>query len=139
MDYIQMTDFGTLLEESDAISVHCPADGNRNLFAEEQFRRMKKESVIINVSRGGIINERALDQALREGRIAGAGLDCLEKEPMEAGSPLLRHENLIVTPHMAWYSEEAAKELKRKVAEEAVRFVKGEAVRYPLNQAGRKK
>ena len=139
MDYIQMTDFGTLLEESDAISVHCPADGNRNLFAEEQFRRMKKEAVIINVSRGGIINERALDQALREGRIAGAGLDCLEKEPMEAGNPLLRHENLIVTPHMAWYSEEAAKELKRKVAEEAVRFVKGEAVRYPVNQAGRKK
>lgn len=133
-DYIEMADFDAILRESDAISIHCPADGNRDLFTEREFRKMKKDSVLINVSRGGIVNERDLDRALSEGIIAGAGLDCMEKEPMGPDSDIFRHDNLIVTPHMAWYSEEAAEELKRKAAQEAVRFAKGEKVRYPVNR-----
>ena len=66
-------------------------------------------------------------------KIAGAAIDVVKKEPMSTESPLFRHENFICTPHMAWYSEEAALELKRKVAEEAVRFAKGEEVFYPVN------
>ena len=86
------------------------------------------------ISRGGLVNEADLDKALEEKVIAGAALDVTEKEPMDFDSPLLRHENFIVTPHMAWYSEQAASELKRKVAEEAVRFAKGEPLRSPVNK-----
>ena len=79
---------------------------------------MKNSAVLINVARGGIINEADLDEALSNGEIAGAGLDCMLGEPVSKDSPLFKHENLVVTPHMAWYSEEAASELKRKVAED---------------------
>ena len=123
-----------IIEKSDIISIHCPLDGNRDLFDASAFKRMKNTAYIINVSRGGIINEKALDEALTNGEIAGAALDCVEFEPMMPGSPLFKHENLIVSPHMGWYSEEAASELKRKVAEESVRFAAGEAVHYPVNK-----
>lgn len=123
-----------IIEKSDIISIHCPLDGNRDLFDASAFKRMKNTAYIINVSRGGIINEKALDEALTNGEIAGAALDCVEFEPMMPGSPLFKHENLIVSPHMGWYSEEAASELKRKVAEESVRFAVGEAVHYPVNK-----
>lgn len=123
-----------IIEKSDIISIHCPLDGNRDLFDASAFKRMKNTAYIINVSRGGIINEKALDEALTNGEIAGAALDCVEFEPMMPGSPLFKHENLIVSPHMGWYSEEAASELKRKVAEESVRFAAGGAVHYPVNK-----
>lgn len=132
--FITPVTFDELVKESDAISIHCPADGNRDLFNEDTFKKMKNSAVIINVARGGIINEEALDKALTEGEIAGAGIDCMACEPMSKDSKIFRHENLIVTPHMAWYSEEAASELKRKVAEEAVRFAKGEKIHYPVNK-----
>lgn len=132
--YITSVTFDELIEKSDAISLHCPADGNQNLFNEEVFKKMKKDAVIINVARGGIINEEDMNEALTSGAIAGAGMDCMKCEPMPSESPIFKNENLIVTPHMAWYSEEAALELKRKVAEESVRFAKGEAIHYPVNQ-----
>lgn len=122
-----------LVEKSDAISLHCPADGNKDLFNAETFKKMKNEAIIINVARGGIINEDDLNKALITKEIAGAGLDCMKKEPMPFDAELFKNENLIVTPHMAWYSEEAALELKRKVAEESVRFAKGEKIHYPVN------
>ena len=126
--------FEELLKQSDAVSLHCPADGNQNLFDMEAFRVMKDSAVIVNAARGGIINEEDLDRALKEKVIAGAALDCMKSEPMMTDSSIFENENLIVTPHMAWYSEEAAMELKRKAAEEAVRFAKGEAIHYPVNR-----
>lgn len=131
--YITPVTLEELVQKSDAVSIHCPADGNQNLFNEEVFKKMKKDAVIINVARGGIINESDLDKALTNGDIAGSGIDCMKKEPMPSDSPIFKHENLIITPHMAWYSEEAALELKRKVAEESVRFAKGEEIHYPVN------
>ena len=95
---------------------------------------MKKTAYIVNTSRGGIIDEAALARALEKGEIAGAALDVTEKEPLAADSPLRKHDNCLLTPHMAWYSEQAGLELKRKVAEEAVRFARGEAVHYPVNK-----
>ena len=86
---------------------------------------MKSGAYLINVARGGIVDEEALDWALTSGHLAGAALDCMAKEPAPAEYPLFHHKNLIATPHMAWYSEEAAQELKRKIAEEAVRFARG--------------
>lgn len=133
-EYVKAVTMEEIIEKSDIISLHCPADGNIDLFNKETFKRMKKTAVIVNVARGGIINEEDLDQALTDGEIAGAALDCMIGEPVSKDSPLFKHENLIVTPHMAWYSEEAANELKRKVAEESVRFANGEKIHYPINK-----
>ena len=94
---------------------------------------MKDTAYIINVSRGGIIDEDALCYALQNKLIAGAGLDVVEKEPLTKDCPLLKFDNFTISPHAAWYSEESAVELKRKVAEEAVRFMNGEKVHYPIN------
>lgn len=132
--FIKKVELDEIIETSDIISIHCPLDGNRDLFNKETLKRMKKTAYLINVSRGGIINEKDLDEALENGEIAGAALDCVEFEPMLPGASLFRHKNLIVSPHMGWYSEEAASELKRKVAEESVRFSRNEAVHYPVNK-----
>lgn len=132
-EYVKPVDFDTLVKDSDLISIHCPLDGNRNLFNKDTFKKMKPDAVIINVARGGIINEDDLLEALNAGEIAAAGLDCMANEPVSPDNPLFTHENVLVTPHMAWYSEEAASELKRKVAEESVRFLSGEPIHYPVN------
>jgi D-3-phosphoglycerate dehydrogenase len=79
------------------------------------------------------VDEEALDEALTSKKLSGAGIDVVNQEPLDHNSPLFKHPNLIITPHMAWYSEEAALELKRKCAEEAVRFLNGEPVHYPIN------
>ncbi len=95
---------------------------------------MKNSAVILNVARGGIINEDDLYDALKNGDIGGAGIDCVTTEPMTVDNKLFELENYIATPHMAWYSEEAAHELNLKAAQEAVRFLKGEKVHYPINK-----
>ncbi|MFA9397001.1 MAG: C-terminal binding protein [Clostridiaceae bacterium] len=132
-NYVTLVTFEELLEKSDIISIHCPADGNRDIFNKEVFKKMKKSASIINTARGGIVSEKDLDEALKSGEISGAALDCMSIEPMRSDSEIFKNENLIVTPHMAWYSEESALELKRKVAEESVRFAKGEPIHYPIN------
>ncbi|GAB3063777.1 C-terminal binding protein [Virgibacillus ainsalahensis] len=123
-----------LLMESDVVSIHCPLDRARNLIDEAELKQMKESAYLINVSRGGIINETALNKALEDKWIAGAAVDVAENEPVEPGSVLLKHDNFICTPHMGWYSEQAALELKRKVAEESVRFLNGDSVNYPINK-----
>jgi D-3-phosphoglycerate dehydrogenase / 2-oxoglutarate reductase len=133
-DGMELVELDELLEQSDIVSLHCPLESAHNLIDEQQLRKMKSSAYLINVSRGGIINEDALFTALQEGWIAGAAADVAEKEPLSAESPLLQQENFLCTPHMAWYSEQAALELKRKVAEEAVRFLKGKPVHYPINE-----
>ena len=131
-DYVTIVSFDELIRTADIISVHCPAQGNIDLIGASEFSKMKDGAILINVSRGGIVNEAALEAALASKKLAGCGLDVTAKEPMPADHPLLRYDNLTVSPHMAWYSEESAAELKRKAAEEAVRFVKGEAVFYSV-------
>ena len=134
-DFIQSATMDEVIAQSDIIAVNCPlTDETRNLFSDAAFAKMKKTAYIVNTSRGGIIDEAALARALEKGEIAGAALDVTEKEPLAADSPLRKHDNCLLTPHMAWYSEQAGLELKRKVAEEAVRFARGEAVHYPVNK-----
>lgn len=135
--FIDIVSIDTLLETSDIISLHCPSDNALGLFNDKAFNKMKNTAYLINTSRGGIIDEEALDRALTEGKIAGAALDVVEKEPMSPEAPLFRHDNFLCTPHMSWYSEEAALELKRKVAEEALRFARGEDCFYPINTLNR--
>jgi D-3-phosphoglycerate dehydrogenase len=134
MQGAQWVPFDRLVSESDFVSIHCPLTAEtRNMFDAAVLGRMKRTAVIVNTARGGIIDEVALADALRRGALAGAALDVLEREPLPVDSPLRSLDSCLLTPHMAWYSEEAGLELKRKVAEEAIRFARGEPVRYPVN------
>ena len=102
--------FDEMLTRADAISLHCPlVDETRNLFAEDQFKKMKNSAILINTARGGLVDSAALATALRRGDIAAAAIDVLPKEPPAAGDPLLDYDgdNLIVTPHIAWATNEA--------------------------------
>ena len=133
-DFVKFVSFEELLRRSDIVSVHSPlSESTYHVFNERTFAQMKDTAYLINVSRGGIVDEEALYKALKEGKIAGAALDVVEKEPLTADDPLLSLENFIVSPHSAWYSLQSALDMKRKVAEEAVRFIKGEKVKNPVN------
>ena len=132
-EFVEYKSFEDLLTESDVISIHCPLDRAQNLIGADELKKMKNNAYLINVSRGGIINEEALEQALVNKDIAGAAVDVLEKEPVAKDHPILKLDNFLCTPHMGWYSEQAAVELKEKVALEAVRFLQGEPVHYPVN------
>lgn len=136
MAYIRRVSFETLLQESDVISIHCPADNARKIFDAGALAQMKSGSYLINTARGGIIDENALEDALDKGPLAGTALDVFSQEPVPLSNRLLQMENLICTPHMAWYSEESSVDLKRKAAEEAVRFLRKEALHYPVNRLG---
>ncbi len=136
-DFIEFVKFDELLELSDIISIHCPLDESTyHMFSANEFNKMKNKAYIINTARGGIIDEAALLKALENNEIAGAALDVVENEPMRKNDPLLAFDNFIVTPHTSWYSEQSSRELKRKAAEEAVRFLNGEKVHYPVNFGG---
>ncbi|KGR75183.1 C-terminal binding protein [Ureibacillus sinduriensis] len=134
LSFIEFVEFEQLIAQADVVSIHCPSDQAMNLIDADVLEKMKSTSYLINVSRGGIVDEEALYEALRSKKIAGAALDVAVKEPIDSHSPLLELEQFICTPHMAWYSEQAAQELKRKVAEEAVRYVKNEELHYPVNK-----
>jgi len=131
-DYVTVVHLDDLLRQSDIISIHCPGDGNENLIGDREFSMMKDGAYLINVSRGIIIDEAALDRALVSGKLAGCGLDVVREEPLPAGHFLLRHSNLTISPHSGWYSEESEQELKRKATEEVLRFIKGEPVHHPV-------
>ncbi|MGQ9647263.1 MAG: C-terminal binding protein [Thermodesulfobacteriota bacterium] len=114
---IRLTDLDTVLKDSDFISIHCPLnDSTYHLIREREFQKMEKRPLIINTSRGPIIDEKALIQALERGQVSGAGLDVLEKEPPDPDNPLLKTESVILSPHVGFYSEESIHELKRRAA-----------------------
>lgn len=128
---VRLVSLVALAETCDYISIHCPLTAEtRGLFNMDLFRRMKPGVFVVNTARGPVISQPDLIQALREGLIAGAALDVLESEPIEAGNPLLTMDNVMITPHMAWYTEESIRTLQARVAEEAVRVLRGER---PLN------
>lgn len=115
---IELTDLDTLLKKSDFISIHCPLnETTRHLIGENEFKKMERKPILINTSRGAIIDEKALIHALEKGLVSGAGLDVLENEPPDTKNPLLKMENVILSPHVGFYSEESIRELKRRTAE----------------------
>ncbi|HRP06334.1 MAG TPA: NAD(P)-dependent oxidoreductase, partial [Opitutaceae bacterium] len=95
--------------------------------------RMRGDAIVINTARGGLIDTRALARALVEKRIAGAGLDVFETEPLEADHPLRQAPNVLLTSHTAWYSAGSVPELQRKSAEAVVRAIRGEALVNVVN------
>jgi D-3-phosphoglycerate dehydrogenase len=130
---VEKVDFSELVKVSDHISIHTPLVPETNhLFNADVFRRMKPTAHLINTARGSVVDEEALAQALDEGCLAGAALDVLSQEP-PSSSPLFGRDNVILTPHMSFYSAESLIDLQSKAAEEVVRVLTGEAPRNPLN------
>ena len=111
-DGIEYTDSETLLCESDFVSLHCPlTDETRGLVSSAFIAKMKRGAYLINTSRGAVVNEADLAEALTDGRLSGAALDVMCKEPPERDNPLTGLANCIVTPHCAWVTPEARKRL----------------------------
>lgn len=117
-----------LLPQVDVLSLHCPlTEATRGLIGAAELALMKPGAILINTARGGIVDEQALAEALRTGRLGGAGIDVLEREPPANDSPLLQGDlpNLIVTPHIAWASREARQRLADQLAENIRAFLDG--------------
>ncbi len=122
------------LAEADFVSLHAPlTPANRHLVGEQTLALMRRRPVLINTARGGLLDLEAVTGALAAGRISGVALDVTEVEPLPAGHPLRRHPRALVTPHMAFYSQESESELKRRAAEEVARAIRGELPRCPVN------
>ncbi len=123
---VEFTDTDTLFRESDYLTLHCPlTEETRHFVNRESLAKMKDSAVIINTSRGGVIEEEALTEALNANKLRGAGIDVLDTEPMRKGHPYLTAKNCYVTPHIAWGSLEARTRLITIVAENLIAFEAG--------------
>lgn len=122
---VEPADLADLLARSDAVTLHIPlTDGTRNLFDASRIASMKDGTVLVNTARGGIVDEAALAQALRDGKLAGAAMDVFGEEPLPAGSPLAGAPNLILTPHVAGLSVEANTRVSDMVAQRVADVLK---------------
>ncbi|GGF29907.1 dehydrogenase [Halobacillus andaensis] len=131
---VTLVSFDELLTSSDFVSVHAPLnEKTKGMIDEAAFKKMKRNAVIINTARGPLIDEGALVEALRKREIAGAALDVMEQEPPVKDHPLLSMDNVIVTPHVAWYSEESEVELKTKAAKNTAAVLTGKKPAYLVN------
>ncbi len=126
--------FSTLVLVSDFISIHVPLTAETNrLFDLTTFRKMRRNAILVNTSRGPIVDSRALYTALKERFIGGAALDVYDKEPFDASSPLAGLDSVVLSDHAAWYSVESQAELQRRTALEAMRALNGSMPGHPVN------
>ncbi|MBI4596071.1 MAG: C-terminal binding protein [Candidatus Tectomicrobia bacterium] len=131
---VELMGLDRLLEQSDFVSLHASlATETRHMLGLKELKKMKPTAYFINTARGGLVDEEALYTALSEGYIAGAGLDVLDPEPPNPDNPLLKLHNVIITAHMAQYSDRAEQELWRRPAEAAIQVLKGEWPRGLVN------
>ena len=120
---IKVEDLNVFLKEADYISIHAPLNKEtKNLINLEKMKTMKKTSIIINTSRGGIVNEEDLNQALNQGLIHGAGLDVFEKEPPEKDNPLLKNKKILFSPHSATFTNECMERMSIETIENVFDF-----------------
>jgi len=132
---VRAVDLETLARESDYITLHTPLiDATRHLINTDFLSKVKPTAYLINAARGPLVDEAALLNAVRNGQLAGAALDVLSTEPAGLDNPLLHEERILITPHSAWYSEEAKIEMRTRAAEEVVRVLQGQPPRAPANQ-----
>ncbi|MEO8422535.1 MAG: C-terminal binding protein [Actinomycetota bacterium] len=134
---VEAGDLDHVLAESDVVSIHAPlTEESRHLIGLAELRRMKPGAFLVNTSRGPLVDLDALRTVMEEGHLAGVGLDVLETEPPDPDDPLLRHPGVVMTPHAAFYSEEATVEQQRKAAEQVVAALAGETPAYAVNAEG---
>jgi len=127
-DGVQRVELDALLARSDVVSLHCPlTEETRGLINAERLARMKPTAMLINTSRGPLVDEPALANALNAGRLAGAGLDVLSSEPPVASNPLLGARNCYITPHIAWATRAARARLLKTAVENVQAFLAGRA------------
>ncbi|MDE0300222.1 MAG: C-terminal binding protein [Candidatus Poribacteria bacterium] len=132
---VEKAELSELLARSDFITIHAPLNANtEKLFGKEQFRQMKETAYIINTSRGGIIDTSALYGAVKEGWIAGAGLDVLAEEPPAPDEPLVELDNIVITPHAAFASEESTYDLEVSAARAVADVLIGKMPESVVNQ-----
>jgi glycerate dehydrogenase len=128
MEGVSFVDEKTCFREADIISLHCPLNEKNIQFVNKELLRiMKRSAFLINTSRGGLINETDLAEALNKGIIAGAALDVLSTEPPSADNPLLHAKNCLITPHVAWATFEARSRLMNVVVNNIKAFLEGKA------------
>jgi glyoxylate reductase len=126
--------FDELLAESDIVTVHAPSTPEtKNLFGVEQFRAMKKTTVFVNTSRGALVDQKALADALRSGEIAAAGLDVFQAEPLPMDDPLLQLENVVLLPHIGSASIQTRTAMAVRAAENLVAGLRGEPLPFQVN------
>ncbi len=134
---IEFADLDTLCSQADVISIHAPLSAdNHHLINRARLSLMKSNAILINTSRGGLVDELELAEVLRKGEIFGAGVDVFEKEPPEPNHPLFALESAIVTDHTGWYSEESLRDLQKKAAREVARVFSGERPNSWVNSWG---
>lgn len=123
-----------LLMRSDLVCVHLPlVEETRGLLCEERLALLPAQAVLVNASRGEIVDEQALVRRLRDGRLWGAGLDVFAREPLTSDDPVCDAPHAILTPHVAWYSVDANRELQVRAAEQAARVLRGEQLDPVVN------
>lgn len=131
---VQIVSFDELIERSDIISTHVPdIDGTQGMFNKDVFKKMKNTSYLINTGRGAVVNELDLIESLKSGEIAGAALDVMDPEPIQPENPLCSMDNVIITPHAAYYSDDSEKILKILTAENVAQRLLGFAPRFLVN------
>lgn len=130
---VEKVSFDELLNRSDIVSVHTPlTDETKHLFDADAFETMDDEATIVNTSRGAVIDVDALYDALADGKIRGAGLDVMPEEPPEP-HPLFDLDSVVLTPHVAWHSEESVVDMRRTLTEDVLRVLEGEDPKNPVN------
>src|SRR5690625_1803567 len=126
---VEWVELDELLERSDVVSLHCPlTPSTEGLINADRLSRMKKSAFLINTSRGQLIDEQDLTDALNRGQLAGAGLDVLSTEPPAADNPLLTAKNCIITPHIAWATKEARMRMMDIAVNNVRSFIEGSPV-----------
>lgn len=132
-EQIESVEWEQLLADSDIVSLHAPlTDGTRHLFDDAAFAALREGAYLVNTARGGLIDHDALMRALDSGRLAGAALDVTEPEPLPADHPLRSYAQVILTPHIAFYSNESMQRLQSLAVDEGRRALRGEPLRCPF-------
>lgn len=131
---VEVTDLDTLLATSDFISLNAPLTTDTyHMIDEQAFAKMKRGAYLVNTGRGSLVDEAALIRALETGKLAGAALDVYEKEPFDSENKLRSFENVVLTPHIAWRSDEAIRDLQIEVCENIIDFFNGKRPKNQLN------
>lgn len=131
---VKRVDFDQLLSRSDYLTIHVPlSPQTHHLFGLREFKKMKKSAFLVNTSRGAVVNEKELQQALAEGELAGAALDVFEEEPIGRDHPLLQMENVFITPHSGFFSIRSINEMRERVAMAIIQVFSGVFPKHIVN------